>query len=104
MVLMETSRPRLDELAKRFRQFADLECRGSSPLYEHVSRRVAEDAEVLSLMADADELQQRPNLLFAAVHFLLFSGTKHPLTAFYATMCDEPAPAPPHIRRLGTSA
>ena len=45
----------------------------------HHLPRAADDPELLDLVARAPVTQQRPNLLLAAVHFLLFGGAPHPL-------------------------
>jgi hypothetical protein len=75
----------LDLLAGEFRRFAEVEC-GDSPLYRRLASAVAEDPELLELAADTAESQPAPNLLFAAVHFLLLEGTEHPLAEFYPTV------------------
>ena len=73
-------------LSRRFRDFARLECRGSSPLYERLSVYIASDEELLALAARARNGQPTPNLFFAAVHFLLLRGAEHPLAAFYESL------------------
>ena len=74
------------ELAAEFTRFATLETRGSSPLYERLALAVAEDAELLALAAGGRPEQPAPNLLFAAVHYLLLGGAGHDLAAFYPTV------------------
>ncbi len=87
------------ELARRFRQFAEHECRGRSPLYERLSHAVAEDGELLRLAAEARPGQPVPNLFFAAVQFLLLRGGGPALARFYPTLGgayrpdDDPVPA-----------
>src|SRR5919108_4359393 len=76
-------------LSSRFERFAVRECRHSSPLYEHLSTRVAGDPELLALAAHARRGQPIPNLFFAAVHFLLLQGATHPLTRFYPSVSRE---------------
>jgi hypothetical protein len=51
--------------------------------YAAICRGVAESPEIIDLIAQAPEAQRRPNLLLAAVHYLLLSGTPHPLAAHY---------------------
>lgn len=85
------------DLAATFRRFGEVECtENGSPLYEELSYEIAGDPEILALAAEAR--QQRvgfPNLLFAAVHFLLLSGIEHPLAAYYPGMAKEqPAGSP----------
>lgn len=72
------------ELAGQFTRFKDY-C-GTSPLYARLSRAVAADDILLALAARARPGQPPPNLLFAAVHFLLLSNVKHPLAAFYPSV------------------
>ncbi len=82
---------RLEALSRRFKVFGEVECRGSSPLYERLSLALAEDEDMLSLAANCPEGQPVPNLLFAAVHFLLLQGAVTPLSRFYADLSDAPA-------------
>ena len=72
-----------NDLRSEFLRFAGEECRGSSPLYERLSRAIAEDPEMLVLASHAKEGQRVPNLFFAAVHFLLLKGIGHPIARFY---------------------
>jgi hypothetical protein len=74
-----------EELARRFRHFG-LHESGTSPLYAELCLAVAEQPDVLALLAVAEDLQQRPNLLFAAVQDLLLAGADHPLRAFYPSV------------------
>src|SRR5947209_5615197 len=82
------------DLARRFAFHADIyggKSPGSvSPLYEYLSHQVAADPEILSLVAEADRLQQVTHLLFGAVHFLMLSGAQHPLREFYASLAPQP--------------
>lgn len=71
-------------LAATFRRFGEIECTENlSPLYEELSYGIAGDPEILALAAEAQQRVGIPNLLFAAVHFLLLSGIEHPLAAHY---------------------
>jgi hypothetical protein len=54
--------------------------------YPAICRGVADDPEVLSLLDVAPVAQRRPLLLLASVHFLLLSGSEHPLAAYYDTV------------------
>ena len=88
-------------LARRFRRFAAAECRGVSPLYEHLACSIAADHELLALAAHAAPGQPVPNLLLAAVHFLLLKGQADPLTQFYPNltpMASSPDAAYPAFR------
>ena len=70
-------------LAERFEHFAEVEIRGYSPLYESLSRLVANDRDLLALAAHASRGQPPPNLLFAAVRHVLFAEPADPLARLY---------------------
>ncbi|MBI4202038.1 MAG: DUF2332 family protein [Chloroflexi bacterium] len=63
--------------AQRFRRFAERECSGRLPLYERLALSIAEGPALLALAAHARSGQPIPNLLLAAVHFLLPQGRAH---------------------------
>ena len=73
-------------VTERFHRFADQECRGSTPLYEHLSPRIAEDLDLVSIARRAREGQPVPNLFFASVQFLLLSEEGSELAAYYPTL------------------
>ena len=73
-------------LPDHFRGFAAVVERDGGTTYSAICRGVADDARVLSLLDGAPLPQRRPLLLLASVHFLLLSGTEHPLAAFYDTV------------------
>jgi hypothetical protein len=73
-------------LADHFRAFAESSTRDGASTYAAISRSVADDAELLELLARAPLTQRRPNLLLAAVHFLLLGGEAHPLATHYDTV------------------
>ncbi len=89
--------PARDDLAARFRRFAARECRGVSALYEALAIAVGDDSEILRLAAVTRPGQPVPNLLFAAVYFLLLEeaakAAPDPLAAFYGTLTETPSPA-----------
>ena len=66
-------------LADHFRAFAESSARDGAVTYATICRGVADDPELLDLMARAPVTQRRPNLLLAAVHFLLLGGARAPL-------------------------
>ncbi|WP_409270562.1 DUF2332 domain-containing protein [Neobacillus sp. SCS-31] len=80
-------------VSNRFMAFAEKECKGSSALYEHLSRKIVGDPELLELSSHAKKGQPLPNLLFGAVHYLLLQGADHPLRGFYASIEQTPQPA-----------
>lgn len=79
-----------NEISRKFRRFAIDECRESSPLYEFLSLRIADDAELIELASSANKGQPVPNLFLGAVHYLLLKGKKHPLSEFYPSISNNP--------------
>jgi hypothetical protein len=75
-----------EPLADHFRGFAAVVERDGGTTYPAICRSVAEEDDLLSLLSGTPLPQRRPLLLLAAVHFLLLSGTEHPLAAFYDTV------------------
>jgi hypothetical protein len=75
-----------EPLADHFRGFAAVVERDGGTTYPAICRSVADDDDLLSLLAGAPLPQRRPLLLLAAVHFLLLSGSEHHLAAFYDTV------------------
>jgi hypothetical protein len=57
-----------------------------SPLYESLALAIDADPELKMLAMRAQPGQPHVNLLFAAVHFLLLQGAKHPLRNFYPSL------------------
>ena len=82
----------LPSLAARFRHFAEVDFRGSSPLYERLALGVADDAEMLALAANTSPSQPPTLLLFGAAQYLLLKLPDEPLAAFYPTIAAAPAP------------
>jgi hypothetical protein len=78
----------LERLGQVWREFAESECGAYSPLYAAISHSVAQDPELLALAAAAPPAGQQPNVLLAAVHFLVLSGMAHPLADVYAGHAD----------------
>ncbi|MGE0222375.1 MAG: DUF2332 domain-containing protein [Acetobacteraceae bacterium] len=56
-----------EQIANRFRRFAEREAHGHSPLYEALANGVAGDERILQILAALPPEKQQPNLLFAAV-------------------------------------
>src|SRR5699024_7553016 len=65
-------------------QFKTLEMvsMGQSRIYEFLSHRISKDHQILELSMNTKNGQPVPNLLFAAVHYLLLKGKDHPLKEF----------------------
>ncbi|MCM3736797.1 DUF2332 domain-containing protein [Bacillus cytotoxicus] len=78
------------QLSERFKNFAKLECRGSSELYEYLSVKISEDEELLELCMNSREGQPVPNLLLGAVHYLLLKGEEHVLKEYYPSITNNP--------------
>jgi hypothetical protein len=76
------------ELSDVWTYFADTSCRGYSPLYDRICRAVAQSDAVLDFVKQAPGRAHQPNVLLAAVHYLLLEGTRagvnDPLAAVYA--------------------
>ena len=70
------------DVAEEFRRFEAVH----SPLYSLLSKAIADDAELLALAGHASPGQPAPNLLFAAVHYLLLGGPRHRLSGYYPSV------------------
>lgn len=81
----------LEPLSERFRRFADEACLYESPLYAALSRRIADDEELLGIACHVRR-PPVPNVFLAAVHFVLAETPEHDLAAFYASLCDAARP------------
>jgi hypothetical protein len=82
-----------DHLSQAWRDFAESDCGTYSPLYAAICRSVADDPELLALAAAAPPSGRQPNVLLAAVHYLLLGGIAHPLADAYAARNTDLAPA-----------
>ncbi|MGI2293266.1 DUF2332 domain-containing protein [Paenibacillus sp. GXUN7292] len=80
-------------ISNRFITFAERECKGSSSLYEHLSRKIANDDELLQLASNFRDGQPVPNLFFGAVHYLLLKENKHELKEYYRSIVNKPKAA-----------
>ena len=78
------------ELAATFRHFAGRRCGDYAPLYAHLGTRIAGDAELLAIAAHASPGQSPPDLMLAAVHYLLARQPHHPLARYYPTLTPGP--------------
>jgi hypothetical protein len=65
----------------------------SGPLYQHLCRLIAADPELLELV-NSIEHKPEPNILFAAVQYLLMEDPGHPLAAYFSSIT--PGPPPDH--------
>ncbi|MGI8793154.1 MAG: DUF2332 domain-containing protein, partial [Acidimicrobiales bacterium] len=81
------------DLADVWTHFADTSCGSYSPLYDQICRTVSDTPEVLDLVRDAPPKGHQPNVLLAAVHYLLLGGLAHPLASVYDGTSDaDPSP------------
>ena len=76
-------------LADQFVSFAQ-ECAGSSELYHLLSLKIAQDEDILAIADSSRVGQPQPNMLFAAVHYLLMNGKANPLSRYYPSLTLEP--------------
>ncbi len=81
----------LEQLADRFRHFADVETAGSSPLYSALASATADDAGLLALAAHVPAGQPPANLFLSAVHFILLRERTPDLAAFFPSLTARPA-------------
>jgi hypothetical protein len=88
---MQPASRRPPPVAERFARFAR-EAEGSSPVYARLSAELAPEPRVAEMLTRAPLHQQRPNLLYAAVHDLLLRGLDHPLAAWYPSVGGTRAP------------
>lgn len=82
-------------LAVQFQFFGESAGRDGSAIYRRICEGVAGDPELLDLAALSPPEQRRPNLLLAAVHFLLLGGDPHPLGELYPTVSAFRSPGRP---------
>ncbi len=100
---MAGDQAQLDRLAERFRLFVATDCNRYTPLYARLGSAVAEDPELLALLAKAAPGQQRPVLFLAAVHDLVLAEPDAPLARFYPSVTDSAVPDDdpvPELRRF----
>jgi hypothetical protein len=69
-----------------FRRFAAGARQDGATRYAQICDGAASDEDLLGLVAHAPPDQRRPNILLAAVHFLLLTGADDPLAAWYPTV------------------
>lgn len=61
----------MNSISKEFNRFAEHQAKTSSPLYYFWSKKIAQDVEMLKMMAKIPETQPKPNLFFASVQYVL---------------------------------
>ncbi len=95
----------IENIARRYRVFADREASGVSPVYERYARSAAENMDLLVRLLTLPEGKQQPNLLFAATrhaiglppggsdfarHVLASWDAVEPIMLFRSTQTNEP--------------
>ena len=100
--MASSSEDQLSKLGQIFKRFSDETYIGSSPLYAALSKSISDDIDVLGISSSARG-RPVPNLLFAAVHYLLMSGADGELSVYYPSLTPDPRPntdAYPHFREF----
>lgn len=90
-----TGTERLASLARLWRSYARKVYGPDYPLYQAVADAVAADPEVLELVLEGRPEAHDPNMLLAAVQYLVLGGAQHPLADLYgraASFADSPPP------------
>lgn len=83
-----------ENLALVFRDFGEFEApQLGAHLYEALCAAIAEDIELLEVVAPVPASQPPPNLLFGAVHYLLLDDESAPLRDYYRDLGGGGAPA-----------
>jgi hypothetical protein len=65
-------------IAADYREFAYREARDASPLYERLARGVAEDRDLLAMLAALPPERRQPNLLLAAARLVTGTASGYP--------------------------
>lgn len=79
-----------------FHRFARVEAPDlASPMYAELAYCVSLDEELLALAAHKQRGQPAPNMLFAAVQYLLLNGVEHSLTMHYPGVSGKERPLKP---------
>jgi hypothetical protein len=83
------------ELAAVFRHFADHRCGSYAPLYATLGAGIAADPALLAIAAHAGAGHSPPDLMLAAVHYLLAGNPGDPLARHYPSLTADPADGDP---------
>jgi len=79
----------LDQVREQLRLFADSGAAGESPLYEHLARAAAADADVAALLTVAEPESASAVLLLAAAHRLVLADPVCDLAHYYPSVGGE---------------
>jgi hypothetical protein len=85
-----------DQLAARYRRFAEIEARGRSPLYASIASGVAADPFALEFLSALPDEKQQPNLLLAALRYVCGAAENWPQ---FRAMLRDNAPAVAAVMR-----
>lgn len=76
-----------DDTSSRSRKFVTWSSHvKSSPMYSALSSYVSQQEELLDVASNAPLGQPVPNMFFAAAHYLLLNGLKHPVKEIYPSL------------------
>jgi hypothetical protein len=83
------------DLAAVFTHFAENRCGTYAPLYARLGAGIAGDRDLLAIAVNATPGQSPPDLMLAAVHYLLARDSGDPLASYYPSMVFTPAVGDP---------
>ena len=92
MDYLRTERKKLKEW---FMRFAEIECKAVSPFYYFLSKKIAEDDQLIDIAAHCKQRQPVPNLFLASIHYLLLESPVQELSEYYPSISEEPRQALP---------
>jgi len=78
------------ELIEFYRSYGESSFADDAPVYAEVCAHLGEHPDLVALIAAHDPDARQPNLLFAAVHYLLLAGLDHPLREIYDGTSSQP--------------
>lgn len=81
-----------ERLSRHFTRWGEIGTFNSSPLYKQLAICIGQDSELLRLAAHAQRSQPPPNMIFAAVQYLLAEDESAELRTYYNQFCDQPRP------------
>jgi hypothetical protein len=73
-----------EDLSTSWRDFAENNCKGYSPLYECFTRACADSVDVMDFVRSLPAHAHQPNLLLAAIHERVLLGLEPDLSLFYS--------------------
>jgi hypothetical protein len=77
----------MEEIARIYSRFSTVEAKGRSPLYEELTRSIAEDERVLGLIGELPPPKRQPNLLLAGYRSLC--GTPSDWNGFRSRLIED---------------